>query len=222
MSLTRDDLVDAVQLRAFAGQNLLETNIQTELNAVVTAISRGIYTDERGARKVHYWNDLKAETDTSLAIDAWYIDLTNNRAVQKVRLADSDSYYTTLTERSIERADIATPYPATTAGRPALYSMWGDRMIFDVKAVAAYTVWTRRYLWPTDMSAGTSTPTITNIDDVIIARVTGNIMAMRQGQDAAEAVYWINEGQRLYIEAIMADANKQAVDGPIQFRPGGK
>lgn len=220
MGLTRDELVAAVQLRCFAGATTWTTQIQTELNAVVQAIARGVWTDERGQTRVHYWNDLKSLDDDTLAIDAWYIDLTNNRAVLKVRIADADNVYNSLVERSIETHDIASPYPEETASRPSFYTMWGDRMIFDVKADQAYTVWTRRYIWPTDMSAASSTPTITGIDDAIIARTAANIFAMRQGEDAGEAVYWLREGQRLFTEAVIADANKQTVDGPIQFRPG--
>lgn len=220
MGMTYSELVTAVQLRCFASQNTWATHIKIFLNMVVSDIARGVYTKGDGRVLIHYWSDLQEVASSTLAIDGTSITLTNNRAVLKVRIADVDDSYTTLRERSIEQTDISSPYPAQTANRPSFYSMWGDTMLFDTKADQAYTVYTRRYIWPTDMSADSSTPTITGIDDVIYTRTCAEVFASRQGEDSGEAVYWSRKGDELYLKAVEADASKQFIDGPIQFVPG--
>jgi len=220
MGMTYAQLVTAVQLRCFAGQNTWATNIKIILNMLVSDIARGVYTKGDGRVLIHYWNDLKDLNTQTLAIDGTSITLTNNRSVLKVRIADVDNSYTTLRERSIEQTDISSPYPAQTANRPSFYSMWGDTMLFDTKADQAYTVYARRYIWPTDMVADASTPTITGIDDVIIAKTCADVFASRQGEDSGEAVYWSRKGDELYLKAVEADASKQFIDGPVAFVPG--
>lgn len=214
--MTRGQLVDAVQLRCFAGQNLWETNIQTIINTVVTEIARGTYMDQ-GVLKIHYWNDLKNLNQQTLAAAAWTLDFTNNRAIKKVRIANSDNDYTTLREKSLEEFRVDHPYPEESGGRPSYFTMLGDQMLFDCKADEAYTVKTDRYVWPTDMSADSNTPTITNIDDVIIAKSCAEVFAAKQEHDLGPG--WFVRGNELYAQAIHADASKRFADGPVQFTP---
>lgn len=137
------------------------------------------------------WPDLETlDSSKSLAAAAYSITMpTSIRKVDKVRLKDaSNNWYEV---KYVGKSYFTEMYPEgvpTVTGQPSHCYKEAGTLYFDKLADVTYTVYIDGYKYPTDMSAGGDSPSIDNVDDILIAQATGYVFASLKQTDIA--AFW--------------------------------
>ena len=99
------------------------------------------------------------------------------------------------------------PYPPGDAtGTPVFYWQVGRTLYFSPIPDASKDLYITMQSWPTDMSSGTDSPSISNADDAIVAGATHQAFLSMPQLDGAEfAAEWLNKFVGLTREANRAE-----------------
>lgn len=158
------------------------------------------------------WEELR-DIDSSQTLSAASSSITlptTIRRVDAVRLVDasSNSYKVELVGKSY----FYEVYPDVTpiiTGQPMHCYVEGGSIYFDKKADVNYTVHLDIYKYPTAMSDGTDTPTVTGKDDILVAQASGYVFASLKQTDMAQ--FWFAIATQKMMERIEETMAKKPV-----------
>jgi len=131
------------------------------------------------------------------------------KKIYDVRYVDTtdDSNCRQLIYRPTFLADTLTPYPPGDAtGVPYYYWVVGSTMYLYPIPDAAKDLYIVMHSWPTDMSADSSSPSISNADDAIVAGAMARGFLSLPQLDGADLVkVWDQKFSQLTLEANLMD-----------------
>jgi hypothetical protein len=185
MAMTLQELTDEI-VDNHGGITGKDTLIKTILNLIVKDLCTN-----------HSWRDLQ-DLDASQTLSEDSYQITVPSTIQKVEfcnLLDSDDNWYEVDVlplkdfRNLEDGS-GTPVPEETAALPEYAHLLGYVLTFNRKSDKDYTVYLDNYLWPTDMAAVGSYPSITNADPILIAYGTAWLYLHRKQPQTATV--WFN------------------------------
>ena len=194
----------------------LKSEVQSNIADTSTATSSRItnwlnWAVHRMARR-YDWNDLISLDTTSyntVASTETVALATTVKKIYNIRYIDTtdDGKCKTLTYRPAYFQNNIRPYPAGDAeNTPVYYWTVGRTIYLNPIPDSAKDLYIISHAWPTAMSATTDEPSITNVDDAIVAGATYRAYKSMPQLDGAEfANDWDREFWTLTREANIAD-----------------
>lgn len=160
------------------GRGDKDSIIDTIINSAVSHIARR-----------WRWNDLMdVDSSLSLASPNYMVTLPSTvRLVEKVKLKDSSGdYYTVYIRDRQTFRDLYSKVVPTDSGTPVDCFIMGRKIYFDRKADATYTVYLDVHKYPVEMTADGNSPSISGIDELIVATSTARLyLHLKQPEAAA-------------------------------------
>ncbi len=190
----------------------VQANIADTTTATSTRITTWLNFAVNRMARWHDWLDLvgldKTTYDTTVSVETVSIASTVKK-IYNVRYVDTSdgSKSRQLIYRPAYLQNTILPYPAGDAtGTPVFYWMVGRTMYLSPIPDASKDLYLTRHIRPTAMSSGTSSPSITNADDAIVAGATYWAYLSMPQLDGAEYVSeWLGMFRTLAQEANAED-----------------
>ena len=194
----------------------LTSEVQTAIGNTNTTIASNITTwlnwSVLQMARLYDWADLVSLNTASYTTTTGTATVSLATTVKKiydVRYVDTtdDSNCSQLIYRPTIVADSRTPYPPGDAqGVPYYYWVLGKTIYLYPIPDASKSLYITLHSWPTAMSAGTSSPSITNADDAIVAGAIARAYKSLPQLDGADLIkVWDAEFANLTIQANFMD-----------------
>lgn len=197
-------LVDEVQANLANTDSSVEAQIKNWINWAVRRMVR-----------LYDWSDLVSLNTTSYdtVVSAQTVSLASTvKKIYDVRYVDTadDAKCRQLVYRPAWFQNKIRPYPAGDAtNTPKYYWVVGSTLYLNPIPDAAKDLYILLHSWSTDMSADANSPSLTNVDDVIVAGAVYRAYMSLPQLDAAEmAPQWKREFDELALEANLIDRKK--------------
>ena len=156
--------------------------------------------------RAHPFSEMNSEETLTTVADTKTVNLpTNPREVYSVRLIDN-SNSRKLRYIPLRQWDRRAPYPEHyTTGRPSLYTLYNDKIELWRIPDAAYTIYCRCNLMPTEFSSDSDVASdLENKDDLLIAIAT-EYCFRSLGGDTERIMRWQSVATNGLRNAIKAD-----------------
>ncbi len=148
------------------------------------------------SRKPSQWKELQAKVTPALTIgtnEYTHTDLGLIRFRKEQQLFITDSTYNyPIDFITVERwkREVQPVLPQATSERPKVYTKWGKTFYFWYVPDDTYTLNFWYYQYPTVITATSDTPTLENVDDILIGLTTYYVAAGLE--EFSLAKWWLN------------------------------
>lgn len=200
----------------------LRARVRTIINRDTDAISNAdldinINWAQHWIAKQHTFEEMERVYEGALTVDErLYNTPTNMKDFISIRIMD-DSQSRKLIYISRRRFDDAYPDPTVRASaHPLYYVDYGNNFELLPEPNSAYTIRIRTSQYPTDLDDDSSSSTLKDKDQLIIAKaVEHTFRAIRELEDAE---YWSQHSDRLLRDSIRGDRSREDWDRvPVGF-----